>query len=418
MSDIAISVNGLGKLYRLGATVSQNSLRDMISSSVKGLVGRNGKATTNPQDFWAVDDISFEVPRGEIVGVIGRNGAGKSTLLKLLSRITAPTTGEIRLRGRVNSLLEVGTGFHPELSGRENIYLNGAILGMQRSEIKENFDSIVEFSGVEKFLDTPVKRYSSGMYVRLAFAVAAHLAPDILLVDEVLAVGDAQFQERCLGRMKEVCEQGRTVMFVSHQMGMVAKLCTSGIYMSHGKITKQGAIKDVIAEYLHGGAEGTQAEYRAPEGKEGDLFFKSISVLDSEGNPAVDFMSNEAVTIRFVVQNNGAIDGRYLGLELLDSELSRVFVHQEEVAPLCPSKHGEFTLDYTIPAHLLAPGNYVLSTCLHLPRVEFSDYIQGEPTFRITDSGSTLNIFGPMDWGSIYSPARLQTVDHRSMHTT
>ncbi|HEX4137671.1 MAG TPA: ABC transporter ATP-binding protein [Bryobacteraceae bacterium] len=251
MSSAVIRVRDLGKQYRIGTHgPSYKTLRDRIAS---GLRFRRPSADKPVADrFWAVRNVNFDIPEGEIVGVIGRNGAGKSTLLKLISRITEPTEGEIELAGRVRSLLEVGTGFHPELTGRENIFMNGAILGMTRAEIVSKFDAIVEFAEVEKFIDTPVKHYSSGMYLRLAFAVAAHLEPEILIVDEVLAVGDAAFQKKCLGKMNEVSRQGRTVLFVSHNMVAVENLCSRGIMMDHGQIVFDGPVRDAIAMYLAG----------------------------------------------------------------------------------------------------------------------------------------------------------------------
>ena len=228
-------------------------LRDVIADTVRSPLRwlRNGhSAPQTVEDFWALKDVSFEVRQGEVIGIIGRNGAGKSTLLKILSRITEPTEGRVTLSGRVASLLEVGTGFHPELTGRENIFLNGAILGMTRAEIAQKFDEIVAFAGTERFLDTPVKRYSSGMYVRLAFAVAAHLEPEILIVDEVLAVGDAEFQQKCLGKMGEVAHSGRTVLFVSHQLAVVENLCQLGLLLDRGRVVKHGPIRDVIAAVL------------------------------------------------------------------------------------------------------------------------------------------------------------------------
>ncbi len=252
-----ISVSNLSKSYRLG-TIGGGSLREDVSrwwARFRGLpdptltIGQEHHARLIGQEFWALQDVNFEVQRGEILGIIGRNGAGKSTLLKILSRVTAPTGGEVRVKGRIASLLEVGTGFHPELTGRENIFLNGAILGMTKAEIKRKFDEIVAFSGVEDFIDTPVKRYSSGMYVRLAFAVAAHLEPEILIVDEVLAVGDAEFQKKCLGKMKDVAGQGRTVLFVSHQLGSVVQLCTKGILLSQGSVAFIGDAKDAVDAY-------------------------------------------------------------------------------------------------------------------------------------------------------------------------
>ncbi len=262
MPDPVITVENLGKRYFIGHEARHDTLRDTLTHGARGLLRRwlrRGAARTR-EEFWALRDVSFEVNRGEVVGIIGRNGAGKSTLLKILSRITEPTTGTVRLRGRVASLLEVGTGFHPELSGRENIFLNGAILGMSRGEIRRKFDEIVAFAEVERFLDTPVKHYSSGMYVRLAFAVAAHLEPEILIVDEVLAVGDVAFQKKCLGRMNAVASQGRTVLFVSHRMPALQELCRGGLLLEHGRLTQQGPINASIERYLAGFAEIQQRD--------------------------------------------------------------------------------------------------------------------------------------------------------------
>jgi lipopolysaccharide transport system ATP-binding protein len=252
-----IEIEGLGKKYKIGANREKYlSLRDQLAKTTYGLLSHfraKHQHVPSTEDFWALRDVSFSVKEGEAVGIIGRNGAGKSTLLKILSQITPPTEGKITCRGRIASLLEVGTGFHPELTGRENIYLNGAILGMTRAEIKRKFDEIVAFSEVEKFLDTPVKRYSSGMYVRLAFAVAAHLDPEILVIDEVLAVGDAEFQKKCLNKMGSVARQGRTVLFVSHNMGAVTELCSRGILLSQGKLLVDANASEVIGKYLSSG---------------------------------------------------------------------------------------------------------------------------------------------------------------------
>jgi lipopolysaccharide transport system ATP-binding protein len=290
MSSPIILVRNIGKKYKLGATLggrNYKTLRDVLTQAAFGpfrklfaafrkepsTVGSHSstnnpitqspnnsitqspnnlttKSPNNPKEFWALKDISFDVQQGEVVGIIGRNGAGKSTLLKILSEITEPTEGEIRIRGRVASLLEVGTGFHPELSGRENVYMNGAILGMTKAEIDAKFDEIVDFAGVEKFIDTPTKRYSSGMQVRLAFAVAAHLEPEILVVDEVLAVGDMEFQKKCIGQMGKVAKEGRTVLFVSHNMGAISRLCETGILLDDGKIVEMGDVGSVVGKYL------------------------------------------------------------------------------------------------------------------------------------------------------------------------
>lgn len=256
MGEIALRSEGLGKRYRIGTTAGYGRLTESVAGAFSAAVRRlkRGTATassdTSERTFWALRDLDLEVYEGDVLGIIGRNGAGKTTLLKILSRITAPTVGEAEVNGRLASLLEVGTGFHPELTGRENIYLNGAILGMQRSDIRARFDDIVEFSEVQRFLDTPVKRYSSGMYVRLAFAVAAHLEPEVLVVDEVLAVGDAAFQRKCLGKMENVAAEGRTVLFVSHNMAAITNLCQTGILLDRGRMIASGPIDSVVDHYL------------------------------------------------------------------------------------------------------------------------------------------------------------------------
>jgi len=251
--DIAIQVRGLGKKYEIGGPQEKyNTFRDAIVNSVKSPFRRMAAKDSDQSttEFWALKDVSFDVHKGEVIGIIGRNGAGKSTLLKILSRITLPSEGIVEIHGRIGSLLEVGTGFHPELTGRENIFLSGSILGMKKREIEEKFDDIVKFSEIEKFIDTPVKRYSSGMYVRLAFAVAAHLEPEILIVDEVLAVGDAEFQKKCLGKMGDISKEGRTVLFVSHNMGAIATLCNRGILLQNGGIVCNTKIRECISSYL------------------------------------------------------------------------------------------------------------------------------------------------------------------------
>ena len=286
-----ISIRNLGKKYRLGL-VHEDFLTEKVFKSVKELFSRNTsqrkEKNNGSEELWALKDVSFDVKPGEVVGIIGRNGAGKSTLLKILSSITEPTEGEIRLSGRVASLLEVGTGFHPELTGRENVYLNGAIMGMRRYEINKKFDEIVAFAEVEKFLDTPVKRYSSGMYVRLAFAVAAHLEPDILLVDEVLAVGDAAFQKKCLGKMNDVAGEGRTVLFVSHQMGILGKLCERAIRLEEGQIVNSGETSEVIGKYLQEINVSKGAAYSFSEDESKIMQMRKIRILDN---------SNESVQI-------------------------------------------------------------------------------------------------------------------------
>jgi lipopolysaccharide transport system ATP-binding protein len=288
MSDPIIKVEGMGKKYIISheSSMRYTALRDVIAKKAKELVQNKVNSLHTREEFWALKDINFEVQPGEAIGIIGRNGAGKSTLLKVLSRITEPTTGRIEINGRIASLLEVGTGFHPELTGRENIFLNGAILGMSRNEIRRKFDEIVDFSGVEKFLDTPVKRYSSGMYVRLAFAVAAHLEPEILVVDEVLAVGDAEFQKKCLGKMDEVSKKdGRTVLFVSHNMAAIKSLCTSGIVLREGTISNMGNINEAISCYLNDQELYSQVKLKDLKNRKGNgwIRFTDIKYEDTNG---------------------------------------------------------------------------------------------------------------------------------------
>ena len=305
MSDdrIAIRISHLSKQYTLGGPQEPyHTFRDAIINSLKVPLKVFNKAPP-VEGFWALKDVSFDVEQGEVVGIIGRNGAGKSTLLKILSRITSPTEGTVELHGRVGSLLEVGTGFHPELTGRENIYLSGSILGMKRKEIDAKLDEIVKFSEIEKFLDTPVKRYSSGMYVRLAFAVAAHLEPEILLVDEVLAVGDAAFQKKCLGKMSDVAKEGRTVLFVSHQMGSIAQLCKTAILLENGKISQRGPVSEVIAGYMNQLGQGSM-NFEAPTMGDRDIAIIRAVVMDDAGNPTATFTHMQSITIAITCRIN------------------------------------------------------------------------------------------------------------------
>jgi lipopolysaccharide transport system ATP-binding protein len=329
MSDVAIRVEGLGKEYRIGALQKSGgrhtykSLRDTIAGAAsapfraaRSLAGSGEhRRERKDESFWALNDVSFEVKRGEIVGVIGRNGAGKSTLLKILSRITEPTKGRVEIFGRVGSLLEVGTGFHPELTGRDNVYLNGAILGMKRAEIARQFDEIVAFAEVEKFIDTPVKHYSSGMYLRLAFAVAAHLEPEILVVDEVLAVGDAAFQRKCLGKMREVSSGGKTVVFVSHNMTAVSSLCETGILMHNGQVAVRDFIAPVRAAYLRSVEDHpTDAHtiHLPPPPSRCDIWMESVSVLRN-GKPDCNFEIGDRISFRAKFKAQSPIRAPILG---------------------------------------------------------------------------------------------------------
>lgn len=361
MSDIAIRAEGISKSYKLGAKAgSYKTLRDSIS----GLFSRRQQQRQAKDDIlWALRDVSFEIKQGEVVGIIGRNGAGKSTLLKILSRITEPTRGYAEIHGRIGSLLEVGTGFHPELSGRENIYLNGAILGMRRAEIDAKFDDIIAFAEVERFLDTPVKHYSSGMYLRLAFAVAAHLEPDILLVDEVLAVGDVAFQKKCTGKMNEVAKEGRTVLFVSHNMAAMQQLCTNGFLLTAGGVTASGPIDQVIRTYLASTMPAGNADLLAVRERKGagEVRFRTLRFEDEFGQETMGLVCGEAGRIVLGLQCErpatkvrvciGFLDNLNQKLMYLDSR----FVGEEltEVPP-----NGEVVCD--IPRVHLAPGRYRL----------------------------------------------------------
>lgn len=309
MSDVVIGAEGIGKRFRIGQQQLYRTVRETLSDAFLAGVRRSGNGSRPDREasiFWALRDISFEVKRGEAIGVIGPNGAGKSTLLKILSRITEPTTGVVDIHGRLSSLLEVGTGFHSELSGRENIYLNGAILGMRRAEIARKFDEIVAFAEVERFIDTPVKRYSSGMYLRLAFAVAAHLETEILIVDEVLAVGDAQFQRRCLGKMGEVTRQGRTVLFVSHNMSAIQGLCRQALWLDEGRLRETGEVSQIVSDYLlHTVSQCTGREWPEPESAPGGehVRLRSARVRPVGGDPSGSIRLSTPCELEFMYWN-------------------------------------------------------------------------------------------------------------------
>ncbi|MBP6864824.1 MAG: ABC transporter ATP-binding protein [Candidatus Didemnitutus sp.] len=382
----AIRVDHVSKRYVIDHEKRPDTLRDALTGGVRALFSRLRAQQTEEEEFWALRDVSFEVQPGEVVGIIGRNGAGKSTLLKILSRITEPTQGRIALHGRVASLLEVGTGFHPELSGRENIFLNGAILGMRREEIRRKFDEIVAFAEVERFLDTPVKRYSSGMYVRLAFAVAAHLEPEILIVDEVLAVGDVQFQQKCLGKMREVSRnEGRTVLFVSHQMGAVRELCSRAILLKQGSVSRTGPVADVVAEYLGlAGAEGHGfSQARRLEGT-GDARISDATLLVHE-NATNELLSRDPVIVclKAEVQRETriAVECLLRGPDGLPLALHAGGLVEGRDHRLAPGKY-EFRFELQLPQ--LAAGRYTMDLMLADSGVRFHDYLEHALRFQIT----------------------------------
>jgi lipopolysaccharide transport system ATP-binding protein len=391
MSDIAIRVDGVSKLYRLGTPERYRTLRDSVTDAIKAPFRRLRKAETvskEAETLWALKDVSFEVKHGEVVGIIGRNGAGKSTLLKILSRITEPTRGQAEIRGRVGSLLEVGTGFHPELTGRENIFLNGAILGMKKAEILRKFDEIVSFAEVEKFVDTPVKHYSSGMYVRLAFAVAAHMETENLIVDEVLAVGDTEFQKKCLGKMESSArDEGRTVLFVSHNIAAVEGLCSSALLLSNGKVIAHGKTKSIVHEYLRNMKRGSVTPLEGRRDREGSgvVKFTSISQADGLGRHATVFQCGGDAMLVLEFENSSDRDIR-LGVSLgIDNELGQRVVllgtellgkSMERVSP------GSGMARVLIPKLCLLPGRYHFSIFATVNGT-LADWVRNAGTFDV-----------------------------------
>jgi lipopolysaccharide transport system ATP-binding protein len=366
---VAIEVDSLSKKYRLGEyQAAYGTLRETLVHAGKRLTRQEHHRPAS--EIWALYDVSFDVPEGQVLGVIGRNGAGKSTLLKILTRIAMPTSGRAEIRGRVGSLLEVGTGFNQELTGRENVYLNGAILGMKRREIEQRFDDIVEFSGVERFIDTPVKRYSSGMYVRLAFAVAAHLEPEILFVDEVLSVGDAEFQRRCLGRMEELANTGRTVLFVSHALPAVAQLCDRAIWINGGQLVGDGPAAETIANYLHQThSSGTERTWDAESAPGNDLArIKAIRVRAHEGMPpgVIDVRRPVGIDVEFDVLRQGK--PLFPKIKVLDQEGAIAFNAMDtDERWLQPSEPGTYVATAWIPGNLLNEGSAIVEAANDLP---------------------------------------------------
>lgn len=369
-----IRVENLSKQYRLGVIGHGTLYRDLQSwwARLRGKEDPNspvnlipGEVNSRGDRIWALRDVSLEVQQGQVLGIIGRNGAGKSTLLKIIARITAPTTGEVKIRGRVASLLEVGTGFHYELTGRENIFLNGTILGMTVSEIRRKFDEIVDFSGVEKFIDTPVKRYSSGMYVRLAFAVAAHLDPEILVVDEVLAVGDAEFQNKCLGKMGAQAREGRTVLLVSHNMGSITKLCEQCLWLHDGQMRMQGGTSTVVESYLafFCNYRGVEAASNFPEDLHKPSQLRAARIMNSSGVPTQSFSCDEAVVIELLYQVHYHLKDLYGYLQVTKADGTPVMVsysYDFSPDPLANLPVGSHLIRLHIPPRTLAPGQYTV----------------------------------------------------------
>ncbi len=430
MNRPAIQIEKLSKAYRLGQIGSGTLTHDLQAwwARLRGRpnpllkIGQTDPASRTGDTIWALQDVSFSVEQGQVLGVIGRNGAGKSTLLKILSRVTVPTSGVVRARGRIASLLEVGTGFHPELTGRENIYLNGAILGMTKKEIRRKFDEITSFAEVEKFIDTPVKRYSSGMYVRLAFAVAAHLEPEILVVDEVLAVGDAEFQKKCLGKMKDVSNEGRTILFVSHNMGAVRSLCPLTLYLAQGKIVTLGPTDEVTRLYLDQSnlaGSGVGAARVDCQGLEhsgsGEAKIRWAQITNAAGEPTLNFAMDERIQIEFGVENPLGLNLDF-AVEILDKNdypLFHFLSEYENPTHMTDGAGKTFVqVKISLPPLALFPDDYSINlwTGLHHSRVDkvekcFQFQMLKQAGIRRDLLTSRGRIYSQGDWLVVYKPA-------------
>ena len=402
----AIEFENISKQYRLGL-VSTGTLSHDLNRFWQTKVLRredpylkvgevNDRAHKGASEYvWALKDINFKVEQGDVVGIIGRNGAGKSTLLKLLSRVTAPTTGTIRARGRIASLLEVGTGFHPEMTGRENIYMNGAIMGMSRAEITRKLDEIVDFSGCERYLDTPVKRYSSGMTVRLGFAIAAHLEPEILVVDEVLAVGDAEFQKKAIGKMQDVSRgEGRTVLFVSHNMGSIHQLCETGILLNNGRVAFLGSVDDAIKRYLEQARH--DHAYLAHNNK-APISLQSMAVLDANDEHKEQFLHTESVFFNIKLNIQECIPESFFLVTILDKFNNKVFSAEAKT---------EKNLQLEILPHFLTKGTYHIQTIIYKPATCVYEQVDSVCSFDIIDSGSEFAHLETFDYGVVFGSYR------------
>lgn len=408
-----ISVENLSKRYIIDHQKQERytALRDVLAEGAKHIARKLTHPFAAPkidpakEEFWALKDVNFDIQQGDRVGIIGRNGAGKSTLLKILSRITEPTSGRVSIRGRVASLLEVGTGFHPELSGRENIFLNGAILGMSQNEIRKKFDEIVAFAEIEKFLDTPVKRYSSGMYVRLAFAVAAHLEPEILIVDEVLAVGDAQFQKKCLGKMEEVGKEGRTVVFVSHNMGTINTLCNKCILLKEGRITGYDATSLIVSQYFSVGGlqESIDITPQMRNRGDGSINFKTCALFSREREPKTAFNIGENIRIEITLES-AYIGDMSFWLIIFDSAgVPLLSTHQRD-AELNKIGAGKYKLVYETQNFGLMPGNYTIAAGAFDTKLKFLEWIDNCQSFKVYPCFPNGSMFDGR-WGAVNQPA-------------
>ncbi|MDP5158572.1 MAG: ABC transporter ATP-binding protein [Flaviramulus sp.] len=409
--DIILSIENVSKQYRLGQ-IGTGALGHDLNRWWHRIRGKedpylkigevNDRSTKGTSDYvWALKDINFKVERGEVVGVIGKNGAGKSTLLKLMSRVTSPTTGEINFGGRVASLLEVGTGFHGEMTGRENIFLNGAILGMTKKEIASKLDEIIEFSGCERYIDTPVKRYSSGMYVRLAFAVAAFLEPEILIVDEVLAVGDAEFQKKAIGKMQDISRGGgRTVLFVSHNMAAVKQLCSKVIVLEFGTVVFEGNTNDGIEYYLQSNQYDGYIGHYVNEAVE-ESGFVSLALLDKNYAIRTEFGFDELITIKINVKVTEQYLNSHIGFRVIDRNERVIFTSEIKLASEI-DKAGLYQFEVKLPQQFLVPNKFKLTFGMHIPNVALIDYQEECLSFEIVETGSDFHLFSGNDYGCVF----------------
>jgi len=409
MSDIMLSIENVSKMYNLGeinTTTYYHDIRRWWAGlhRITGHVDDVHQHNTVSDTIWALKDVSFCVKQGEVIGIMGRNGAGKSTLLKILSRVTAPTLGILKVRGRITSLLEVGTGFHPELSGRENVFLNGSLLGMNRSEVSRKFDEIINFSGVEKFIDTPVKHYSSGMYVRLAFSVAAHLESEVIIVDEVLAVGDTNFKKKCLQKIRDMAVQGRTVLFVSHSLGTLAELCEKSILLEDGKVKSIGETEKIINDYLAKDNQGANADvfFELKQNSKSAVAFLRASITDMVGTVKTEVSVLEEFKIRlevFIRRPQNEID---IAFRVKNQFGLSVFVSSCADKKIVTEKSlGVHTLTANIPPHFLSPGKYYVTIAAHLPLQEVYDFHEDVLSFEVVEYGSSMSLYKGSDVGAV-----------------
>jgi lipopolysaccharide transport system ATP-binding protein len=425
MKKLAIKAENISKQYRLGEIGTGTLSHDLNRLWYKMLgkddpylkIGeKNDRSKKGDCDYvWSLKNINFEIEQGDSVGIIGRNGAGKSTLLKILSKVTKPTTGSIKVNGRIASLLEVGTGFNPEMTGKENIYLNGAILGMRKAEISRKLDEIIDFSGVERYIDTPVKRYSSGMYVRLAFAVAAHLESEIIIVDEVLAVGDTEFQKKCLGKMGDISKgEGRTVLFVSHQLGAVASLCNKGMLLENGAVIDYGATSGIIEKYLIPINDDFNSNSYLPEVESFEnkkIFFIKAETLNSKNQSSDSFGFNEEIRIRLVITLKANINNVVLGIGIQDKFNIRVCTFMNYLSDIIIDNSKDvFTVEVTLPKEIIAPNHYSFIFALYEYNGQIYDIAENVCNLKIHDTGTVFSKYEGIDYGNVIIDSKWEIV--------